>query len=58
MSIPCERCGAAVEPAALCAACREAESREKAAAAMEPEFDHRGIRLPARTRVGGIIIPQ
>jgi hypothetical protein len=22
------------------------------------EFDHRGIRLPARTRVGGIIIPQ
>jgi hypothetical protein len=22
------------------------------------EYDHRGIRLPARTRVGGIIIPQ
>jgi hypothetical protein len=22
------------------------------------EFDHRGIRLPASTRVGGIIIPQ
>jgi hypothetical protein len=25
---------------------------------MPAEFDHRGIRLPARTRVGGIIIPQ
>jgi hypothetical protein len=22
------------------------------------EFDHRGVPLPARTRVGGIIIPQ
>jgi hypothetical protein len=23
-----------------------------------PEFDHRGIQLPARSRVGGIITPQ
>ncbi len=23
-----------------------------------PEYDHRGIAMPRRTRVGGIIIPQ
>jgi hypothetical protein len=28
------------------------------ASSLPPEFDHRGVRLPPRTRVGGIIIPQ
>jgi hypothetical protein len=31
---------------------------QSAAAASAPEFDHRGIQLPARSRVGGIITPQ
>jgi len=44
---------------APCPARGDSESpRNGGAAADAPELDHRGIRMPARTRVGGIIIPQ
>jgi hypothetical protein len=36
----------------------KANEQVSAASAQVHELDHRGIRLPARTRVGGIIIPQ
>jgi len=47
----------------LCGACKtliEAGSQGNvpSAGAAPIEVDHRGIPLPARTRVGGIIIPQ
>jgi hypothetical protein len=34
------------------------EQSGSSGSSLPAEFDHRGIRLPARTRVGGIIIPQ
>jgi hypothetical protein len=34
------------------------EQNVSSGSSLPAEFDHRGIRLPARTRVGGIIIPQ
>jgi hypothetical protein len=63
MNICCSGCGQAVRAvkeildagrAVTCADC------QALAIASNPdiEFDHRGVRLPARTRVGGIIIPQ
>jgi hypothetical protein len=62
MHSQCDRCGAAINPdgaAALCEACLDSESpRQTIDTADAPEFDHRGIRMPARSRVGGIIIPQ
>ena len=36
----------------------EPAPREQNAEAAVPEFDRRGVQLPARARVGGIIIPQ
>jgi hypothetical protein len=45
----------------LCDACQaslRAQTEASLESALTVEFDHRGIRLPARTRVGGIIIPQ
>jgi hypothetical protein len=40
------------------AALTEVDESVSSAPDQAAEFDHRGIRLPARTRVGGIIIPQ
>jgi hypothetical protein len=58
MATNCDRTSAAPE-AALCPACLAAGRLNlPAAAATAPEYDHRGIRLPARSRVGGIITPQ
>jgi hypothetical protein len=59
----CSRCAKPIPdgeaPPLLCAACAEAGAGPAGdASGTPPEFDHRGIRLPARTRVGGIIIPQ
>jgi hypothetical protein len=35
------------------------QTRPNSGASVDPpEFDHRGIQLPARSRVGGIITPQ
>jgi hypothetical protein len=44
----------------LCAECWDTlvASQGPALAGDPPEFDHRGVQLPARTRVGGIITPQ
>jgi hypothetical protein len=59
----CSRCGqeiASAEPQ-VCASCQanvEVRPKNLSEPALPPEFDHRGIRLPARTRIGGIIIPQ
>jgi hypothetical protein len=66
MQARCIQCGAVLEPEvvtpgdweAFCAACQAARHTESGAAIAAPEFDRRGIRLPARARVGGIIIPQ
>jgi len=58
----CEHCGKALEesaPEAPAAKPELAAGHAPAAhSSLAVEFDHRGIRLPARTRVGGIIIPQ
>jgi hypothetical protein len=62
---PCSRCGKptdAVEgKTPLCDVCQaNLLDHPQASSESTPplEIDHRGIRLPARTRVGGIIIPQ
>jgi hypothetical protein len=64
----CSQCGKTADlidgNASLCGSCRAKVSirqdatSETSGSTLPPEFDHRGIRLPARTRVGGIIIPQ
>ncbi|AXC10523.1 hypothetical protein ACPOL_1175 [Acidisarcina polymorpha] len=59
----CSRCGEAIQPeiarGSLCDACRSlADEQSSAPMKSLPEYDHRGVRMPARTRVGGIIIPQ
>jgi hypothetical protein len=62
MQSQCDRCDATTDSdrgEALCEACLDSESpTKKPDSAKAPEFDHRGIRMPARSRVGGIIIPQ
>jgi hypothetical protein len=64
MGPSCCRCNRAIDVedrhGAFCADCEDAlcASRSPADAADPPEIDHRGIQLPARTRVGGIITPQ
>ncbi len=54
-TVPCPHCGAPME------------SREQKSSAPAPfipvqqddrEYDHRGVLLPRRTRIGGIIMPQ
>jgi Zn finger protein HypA/HybF involved in hydrogenase expression len=60
MKTQCDQCGEEIEPnpmSGLCGACRASKLRESETA-NGAEFDHRGILMPARTRVGGIIIPQ
>jgi len=62
----CSRCSKAIPdeeaPPRLCTACHAgAEAGQHAPVEPPrsvPEFDHRGIRLPARVPIGGIIIPQ
>ena len=58
---PCSRCGKpsdAVEgKTPLCDVC-QAQRSASSESTLIAEFDHRGVRLPARTRIGGIIIPQ
>jgi hypothetical protein len=61
----CGRCGKDIRPeeerVLLCAACGATQSRALADDLPQydiPEYDHRGILLPARSRVGGIITPQ
>jgi hypothetical protein len=58
----CEHCGKPVDASAPEAPAAKPElaagHASPADSSLAVEFDHRGIRLPARTRVGGIIIPQ
>jgi hypothetical protein len=58
----CPHCGQPIEDPSpdKVAAAEEPLAAEKSrtASPQGAEFDHRGVRLPARTRVGGIIIPQ
>jgi hypothetical protein len=59
----CSHCGGSIsDPSSpLCAVCEAAKAdraRDSKSPEQDVEFDHRGIRLPARMRVGGIIIPQ
>ena len=49
-SLVCPHCGGKL-PAALDAASTHAQACER-------EYDRRGVLLPQRTRVGGIIAPQ
>jgi hypothetical protein len=71
MPFECSRCHtriAAESLHTLCPSCTAAdEARELAGkqdsggvpnTAVTPEKDHRGVSLPARHRVGGIITPQ
>lgn len=50
----CAHCGAPVSPDSP----RLAQPTTNEAAAEDREYDRRGILLPQRTRVGGIIVPQ
>ena len=47
----CPRCGQPVPQKST----EQSPAREQDVA---PETDHRGVALPRRTRLGGIIIPQ
>jgi hypothetical protein len=51
----CEDCGALLERRRPSS---PADAQPTAEADGDREYDHRGILLPKRTRVGGIIVPQ
>jgi hypothetical protein len=53
-----EKAGAIEDQAPLRKIGDSTDRIDSSASTLPDEFDHRGIRLPARTRVGGIIIPQ